>query len=639
MVVDTGECVTARDVKFDESNFPFKEMKNKKDREVTFEEDWKTLLNGDDYQIDEKHEERKDDYSDDEKHSEEKSDNIEMEFEELDYQSPLRRSKRTTQPSLKNLEKYAANCVLHNEQVFMVGDDEPGTYKEAMKRQDSEKWKEAINAEITSLLKNNTWRHISKDEEKRVSNPISAKWVFKIKRKSDGSIDRYKARLVAKGFTQKFGVDFVETFAPVARIGSIRVLLSVACRRNYNINQWDVDTAFLNPTLKEDIYMYLPDGVNFEGSIIVKLLKGLYGLKQASREWYLMIRKIMIALGFKPADNEACIFIKQEGDFIIIVGIYVDDFIIVDNEPRLRMWLFGELQKNFKLKDLGELHWFLGLRITRNRLERTLVIDQEAYILDTLKLFHMLDCNPTPTPEVSGSKTNVKDDNTKSHNDNENPYRQAVGKLMYAMVCTRPDIASAVREVSKHLCDNNDDNWSDVQRIMRYLKGTSGLGIKFNGNANDNLVCYCDADYANDKSTRRSVTGSVCFLNGGPVSWSSKAQKTIAHSSCEAEYMALDAAGREVVYLRGLLFDLCALKKGPTLVYEDNQGAIDLTRNQEHHARNKHIDVRHHYIREIVENEVIKIEHMPTDKMVADIFTKALPRVKFEQHRDVLMNV
>ena len=272
---------------------------------------------------DEVKEEKGDEVVDVDQVIEEVDDHVELKEEDDSDEMMMipRRSTRTVAPSLKNLEQYAyttVNC-LRNEQVFMVGDDEPKTFKQAMKRDDKDRWQEAINAEIASLLKKETWRHIDKEEERRVSNPITARWVFKIKRKADMTIERYKARMVAKGFTQKYGIDFVETFAPVARMGSVRILLSIACNMDYNLMHWDVDTAFLNPTLKEDIYMYLPEGVPFEGSHIVKLLKGLYGLKQASREWYEMVEKIMVELGFMKSEHKPCIFILRRGDVIIIV--------------------------------------------------------------------------------------------------------------------------------------------------------------------------------------------------------------------------------------------------------------------------------------------------------------------------------
>ena len=562
------------------------------------------------------------------------------EVESEEEEQPVRRSARERAPSEKLIHQAQAMKVEVSEMVEDArANDEPATLAAAMSRPDAALWSEAMRVEVASLMQTSTFEFVPNDTPLR-QRPVSAKWVFKIKRKSDGSIERYKARLVARGFTQRPGVDFRETFAPVARMTSIRALLSVACKDDMNLTHLDVDTAFLNGELEEEIYMRLPEGLRGDSGRVVRLRKGLYGLKQASRQWYKALDKVLVAIGFVQSRADPCIYVYERAGKRVMMAVYVDDFVIADNDIELREKVKRELAVHFKLKDLGDLHWCLGLRVTRDRARRELSLDQEGYILDMLELFRMSDCKPCDTPEqVNLHLPKHELDNNNNGNANKHPYREAIGKLMYCMVCTRPDIASAVRAVSKHLCSYGDVHWTAVKRIMRYLKGTSSMRLRYGGErVGDGLVGYADADWGNDKDERKSVTGYVFMHAGGPVSWCSRGQRTVALSSTEAEYMSLSEACREVTYLRLLLSELKHMQHGATTVYEDNQGAIALTKNPEHHARNKHIDMRHHYCRDMVQRGAVNVVYMPTHLMPADMLTKALASVAFQRCCGVIMN-
>ena len=576
--------------------------------------------------------------SEPEEEQEQIEDESEVESEDDRIPAPRRSSRRATM-SLDAVEAIA-NARRTTESI----PDDPLTYKEAMSRPDRARWQQAMNEEIKSLLLNKTWTEVT-DRSRLQKKPITAKWVFKIKRKADGTVERYKARLVARGYTQQKGIDFRETFAPVARMASIRTLLAIACKYDMNLTHLDVDTAFLNGTIDEELYMELPEGVMGRRGHIVQLLKGLYGLKQASRQWYKALHKALREIGFVKSDADPCIYVLKKGDKTVMLGVYVDDFVIADNDVNLREEVKKQLSNKFKLKDLGDLKWCLGLRIVRDRKMKTLTIDQQGYVEDTLKKFNMFHCKPVATPEAVGSqlKTPSSDNNNGKDNDNNDmtniPYREAVGKLMYAMVCTRPDIASAVRQVSRHLCNYDNTHWQAVKRIFRYLKGTSDMRLCYNGKDDVQLVGYADADWANDKETRRSVTGYVFMYAGVPVTWVIRTQRTVALSSTEAEYMSLSEAAREATWLRSLLSDLTHKHQGRITIFEDNQGAIALTQNPEHHARNKHIDGRYHYCREKVEAGEIKVTYLPTDVMLADVLTKPLAGEKFKCFRDRLLAV
>ena len=523
--------------------------------------------------------------------------------------------------------------------AFLV-DEEPLSYSEAITGPDAVKWKAAVAAEIASLKLLKTWVPMPAgvDVGKR---PITAKWVLKIKYNADGSIERYKARLVARGYTQKAGIDFTDTFAPVARLASIRTLLAVACQEDYNLTQLDVDTAFLHGEIDEELYMELPDGVRDGNSKVVRLVKGLYGLKQASRQWNRKLHDALVALGFRQSEADHCIYILSKGTSIMVMAVYVDDFVIADNDSAFCGKIKKSLGDVFKLKDLGDLTWCLGLRVTRDRVARTLTLDQEAYVQKMLDKFNLSDSTPSATPELVGlqlQKCTADEVREQKQNGSSIPYREAVGKLMYAMVCTRPDIASAVREVSKHMGGYNEQHWNAVKRILRYLRGTIGHKIGYGGKQKQGLVGFADADYGNSLADRKSVSGILFMYAHGPVTWYSKTQRTVALSSTEAEYMSLSEACRDAQWLRQLLTDLSLAPVGPTTIYEDNQSAIALTRNPENHSRNKHIDVRHHYCRELVENGVVAIKYLSTTRMVADMLTKALRSELFARFRAVLMN-
>jgi len=325
---------------------------------------------------------------------------VEEEDESDDGEQPVRRSTRERAPSEKLVHRLQAMKV---EVAAMVEDargaDEPATYRAAMSRPDAALWTEAMRAEVESLMKTKTFEFVP-DGDKPKQRPVSAKWVYKIKRNSDGTIERYKARLVARGFTQRPGVDFRETFAPVARMTSIRALLSVACKDDMNLTHFDVDTAFLNGELDEEIYMRLPEGLEGDAGRVVRLRKGLYGLKQASRQWYKALDKVLVTIGFVQSRADPCIYVYERDGKRVMLAVYVDDFVIADNDVAMRERVKRELAAHFKLKDLGELHWCLGLRVTRDRAKRELTLDQESYILEMLELFRMGDSKPCRTPAM-----------------------------------------------------------------------------------------------------------------------------------------------------------------------------------------------------------------------------------------------
>lgn len=499
---------------------------------------------------------------------------------------------------------------------------EPRTYEEAVSGPEAPYWKAAMADELGQFVKTELYDEVERPRGRKV---IGSKWVYKRKLGPDGSVVKYKARLVAQGFTQVEGIDYNETFAPTAKFTTIRSLLALAAKLDLEIDQMDVKSAFLNGELEEEIYMECPPGFSKSVREVWRLNKSLYGLKQAGREWYKKVKAEFEALGFTRSNADHGVFYKNDDGKLVIIAIYVDDMLIFSNSTAARNATKSALSERFEMTDLGEAHWILNMELTRDRANRTLKLSQRQYIETILDRHGMADCKPVATPMVQNQKLTKLD----VPEIDPQPYQQALGSLMYAMVGTRPDIAYTVGALSQHSATPGQEHWVALKRVFRYLRGTTDLSIVYDGKIHDEPFAFVDADHANDPITRRSVGGYVYLIAGGAVSWSSKKQASVALSSTEAEYMAASTSTQEAVWLRILLGELGLLNlANPTRQRIDNQSAMALARNDAFHNRTKHIAVRHHFIREKVEDGEIDVEYVPTDRQVADVLTKPLGRVK-----------
>jgi Reverse transcriptase (RNA-dependent DNA polymerase) len=482
---------------------------------------------------------------------------------------------------------------------------------------------------------------------------MGCRWVFKVKLNSDGKIERYKARLVAQGFTQKEGIDYHETFAPVVKYKSLRMILVIANMLNYEVKQMDVITAFLNALLDEDVYMRVPEGFKYRSGDVWKLLKSLYGTKQAPHMWNSILNDFIVSMGFTRLASDTCVYVKSTATGnMIVISIFVDDIVSAYASCDEKEWqvIKNLFQSKYKMKDLGDVSWILGMKLTRDRVKGVMSLDQSLYLNNVLARFNMTDCKPVSTPEsmdkltleqcptADGEKTSMSDV----------PYDSLVGSLLYASIGTRPDIAHAVNAISKFIKNPGNAHWQAAKRILRYIKGTVNKGLVFTSSGISgnklSVSAFSDSDWAGDVDDRRSTTGFVVRLGDSCVIWNTKKQKTISLSSAEAEYMALSSVTQEVKWVHQFLCELLTpcMKMGLQLdmtVYVDNQAAIRISKNDVYHDRTKHIDIRYHFVRQAVKDNLYKIEWVPTADQLADGFTKALAAPTFKRLFLSVMNM
>nr|CAN70361.1 hypothetical protein VITISV_033646 [Vitis vinifera] len=508
--------------------------------------------------------------------------------------------------------------------IFDASPRQPQTYREAST---DPLWQIAMKEELDALTKNHTWDLVPLPPGQSV---VGCKWIYKIKTRSDGSVERYKARLVAKGFTQEYGIDYEETFAPVARISSVRALLAVATARQWDLFQMDVKNAFLNGDLNEAVYMQPPPSLSVESNKVCHLRRALYGLKQAPRAWFAKFSSTIFRLGYTASPYDSALFLRRTDKGTILLLLYVDDMIITGNDLSGIQELKDFLSQQFEMKDLGHLSYFLGLEITHST--DGLYITQAKYASDLLSQVGLTDSKNVDTPVELNAHLTPSRGKPLS---NPSLYRRLVGNLVYLTV-TRPDISYAVHQVSQYLSAPRSTHYAAVLRILRYLKGTIFHGLFYSAQSPLVLRAFSDADWAGDPTDRRSTTG-YCFLLGSSlISWRSKKQTFVARSSTEAEYRALADTTSELIWLRWLLKDLGVSTSSATPLYCDNQSAIHIAHNDVFHERTKHIKIDCHFIRYHLVHGALKLFFVSSKDQLADIFTKSLPT---RRTRDLIDNL
>lgn len=526
------------------------------------------------------------------------------------------RTRKSTQ-----LSDFAYSCYSRAFASFLVSIDtfyEPSSYSEAVR---SPVWQRAMSEEMSALDKTGTWDLVYLPTGKKT---IGCRWVYKIKTKSDGSIERYKARLVAKGFAQEYGMDYEETFAPVAKMTSVRVLIAVASSRQWDISQMDVKNAFLNGDLKEEVYMVAPPGVSHAPGQVCRLKKALYGLKQAPRAWYERFSNVVTSLGFTSSPHDSALFVRLTSAGRILLLLYVDDMIITGDDSNGIVSIKATLSRCFDMKDLGHLRYFLGIEIASS--EKGYLLSQSKYTTDIIHRAGLTDTRHVDSPLEVNARYTPTDGSPLS---DPTLYRSIVGCLVYLTI-TRPDIAYAVHIVSQFVSSPTSVHWADVMRILRYLQGTLYQSLLFPSTSSLELRAFSDADWAGDSTDRKSTTGFCIFLGDSLISWKSKKQDVVSRSSTEAEYRAMASTTSEIIWLRWLLEDMGVSISSPTPMYCDNKSAIQIAHNTVFHERTKHIEIDCHFTRYHLLHGTISLPFTSSSTQLADFFTKAHT---IERHR------
>ncbi|GJS40651.1 retrovirus-related pol polyprotein from transposon TNT 1-94 [Tanacetum coccineum] len=466
-------------------------------------------------------------------------------------------------------------------------------------------WFQAMQDEIHEFDRLDVWELVPPPDSAMI---IALKWIYKVKLDEYGDVLKNKARLVAKGFRQEEGLDFEESFAPVARLEAIRIFIANAASKNMTVYQMDVKTAFLNGELKEEVYVHQPEGfVDPERPHhVYRLKKALYGLKQAPRAWYDTLSKFLLAQGFSKGVVDPTLFIRKIGKHTLHVQIYVDDIIFASTDPKDCDRFSNEMSSKFQMSMMGQISFFLGLQISQN--PRGIFINQSKYANEILKKFDLHKSDPVDTPMVERTKL---DEDLSGTPVDQTKYRSMIGSLMY-LTANRPDLVFAVCMCARYQSRPTKKHLEAVKWVFWYLQGTINMGLWYPKDTAMALTAYADADHAGCQDTRRSTSGSAQFLGDKLVSWSSKKQTSTSISSTEAEYIAMSGCCAQIP------------------LYCDNKSVIALCCNNVQHSRSKHIDIRHHFIREQVEKGVVELYFVRTEYQLANIFTKALPRERFE---------
>ncbi|KAJ3551307.1 hypothetical protein NP233_g13104 [Leucocoprinus birnbaumii] len=503
-----------------------------------------------------------------------------------------------------------------------VSGPDPRTYKAAMKAPDAEKWKEACDTEVMNLIANGTWELVELPPGAKV---VDSGWVFKVKLHADGSLERHRSRIVAKGYSQRPGYDYTEVFAPTFRPASLRLIFALAAREGYKLRSLDISSAFTYGELDEVIYMRQPEGYHQGGpNVVCRLHKSLYGLKQSARQWNKKLRSVLEDLGFERVQSDNSIFIYSKGDVKIIVPVFIDDITLVSKNDAAMDRTVKDLQKHFKLRDLGDTSFLLSVQVKQDLDAHTISLSQTHYIDELLKRFGMNDCNPVRSPLEPGSNlSGIVPTPSEVEDMRKVPYLSAVGSLQYLATMTRPDIAFAVSYLGRFNHNPAPAHWTAVKHLLRYLKGTRDYKLVYKGNDDKELfVTYSDASHGGCHDTGRSTGGYVTLVCGGAVGWSSKRQPFVTLSSTEAEYVAAVEAGKEIMWMRNILSEFGYPSDYASTLFIDNKSGIDVAKNPEHHGRMKHLDLRFYWLRDAVQSSLIFPVYVPTKQQVADIFTK-----------------
>src|SRR6266404_6252899 len=446
-----------------------------------------------------------------------------------------------------------------------------------------EEWRKACHEELESLCKCNVYELVDPPKNRKI---IKNQWVFDLK--SDG---QKKARLVAKGFSQVEGIDYDEIFSPVVWFETVRMMLALAALKSWHISGLDVKTAFLYGELDEELYMEQPEGFKIPGqeNKVMRLKCAIYGLKQAALAWWRALDKSLAVLGCTRLLSDSGLFVNKTKTIVIIV--YVDDVLFLGADKSAISSLKQCFMKLWECRDLGDTQEFLRMRIVKSNGQ--IILDQMDYLQKVLQRFNLENTKSVPTPLPEGYQPLPNKSTATS--ELRAKYQQVIGSLLYIMLGTRPDIAYAVTKLAQFAANPSEEHLNRALYICRYLLGTADYALIYDGKSDGGLIAYADSDWASDPNTRKSTTGYLIKLANGIFSWNSRAQKSVAQSSTEAEYMSISDTCRQLVWIRSLFKEL-GINLGPIPLCGDNQGSIFLASNPVQEKWIKHIDIHYHYI-------------------------------------------
>ena len=521
--------------------------------------------------------------------------------------------------------------------------DVPKSYRQAMRSPQRDYWREAIAKELAGLLALETWEMVPASSMPSGANLMNCHYVFTVKRKADGSIEKFKARLVADGNTQKHGVDFDRVFATVVKTSTIRLVLLLAAARDYNLSSVDIRQAYLQSLLDPNVPLYMrppPDVFPFDqhgNPLVCKLRRSLYGLKQAGREWAALFSSFLISWGMARSTIDPCLYVFEAAGSVLWVCVYVDDALIADNDPELRARFVTDLSARFPTEDKGELGWILSVAITRDRRARTLSMSQELYVVDLITKFgSFLDASVTrtfDTPMEEGSVLSAADQpevGSEAHAAmaaSRDVYMSLVGGFLWLANMTHFHLAYPAGQLARFLTNPGLPHFRAALRLLAYLQSTGSRPLVFAPNSARGLDTYVDSSWA----TRFSVSGCLIFYHGCLFHWFSKMQKSVSLSSAEAEYFGAMMAARDLIFARDLLVELAIPLKSPSVIWSDSKSAVDMSHDPVAFKMTKHILRAAEFLRDLVARLVIEVRHLPGRVMIADLLTKAVARVLYHE--------
>ncbi|CAI7841558.1 unnamed protein product [Closterium sp. NIES-53] len=499
---------------------------------------------------------------------------------------------------------------------------EPATVQQALGGEHKEKWREAMDKELKALQERNTWKVVPIGVA-RNKTLLTRKWVFHVKTNAYGTVDKFKARWVVRGFDKEHGRDFTETFAPVSRHTSLRILLAVAAMKRKKLRQIDVANAFLYAPVDAEIYVELPHGSHGEPNQVCQLQKSLYGIKQAPRLWQQYLHARLTRIGFKQLPHDQGMYRLTKNDDYILLIVYVDDLLYIGSNDGITTWFEGELQHDLTVTQ------YLGLNIREEK--DTIYLSAEKYADTIAKRFTL-----TPSAITTPYRYTARNDKGGSallKPASIRDYQKKLGCLLFATDTCRPDLSYSASQLATYLKKPEAKHLPELDRALHYFASTPTIGLTYHKNATTptKLISYVDAEHAGDSDNRRSRTGCIYRLEPiGPISWQSSKQELIALSSAEAEYIALCSATKEGLYLHELLEEAKLAQLPSFSLFCDNQSAIRIANKNGFANRTKHIALRYFFVKDEIKKVRLELSYCPTSEMAADYLTKKLGKSKFE---------